>query len=229
MKLNKNIVTFSTLLVLSSLSLLACGANNSDAPDYSKYRESNIMGISGWVAPPPGNWNNKGNPDQITDEGYKRVADCGLNSIYALYEFLNCDQTAKAAQLAGKYGIKYYARDTGNISGDPIEDGLEPGDIRERPYVQKYCNEPGFAGHLATDEPGANAFVRLGRLKEFYEQEFPGKEFYVNLFPCYAILSQIQTDSYEEYIQKLEDYFEQYEKTAVGENIEIKSKENNKE
>ena len=36
---------YSTLLVLSSLSLLACGTNNSDAPDYSKYRESNIMGI----------------------------------------------------------------------------------------------------------------------------------------------------------------------------------------
>jgi len=198
---SKKLMAASILSLVCTLATAGCGSSSSVAPDYSKYRDTNIMGISGWVAPIPGNWAGKGNKDLITDECYKALADCGLNKIYAIYEFLSCEDTARAAKLAGKYGVGYYARDTENIQGDPFEDELEPGDIRDRKYVQTYCNEPGFVGHLATDEPGASKFTQLGHLKEFYDTEFPGKEFYVNLFPCYALLSQIQTDTYEEYIQ----------------------------
>ena len=44
--------------------------------------------------------------------------------------------------------------------------------------------------------------ISIIRFKKFYNEELPGKDFYVNLFPTYATTAQLETDSYEEYIRK---------------------------
>ena len=168
-------------------------------PDYSAKADTNVLRIGAWVSPPPGNWNGKGNEDFITLDAYKDVKDSGINHIYALYENANLVAINKATQYCTELGIKYLPRDT-NFDVDPELLELDEGEFRSR--AESYMNLEGFAGHLITDEPGASRFERLGKLKKYYEKEFPGKEFYVNLFPTYASLAQLECDSYEEYIDK---------------------------
>ena len=174
-------------------------------PDYSNYKETNVMRLAAWVSPPPANWNGKGNPNFITDEQYKVLQESGLNSIYALYENNNLPATIAACELASNHNIKYYVRDTHVFYVDPVLMELEPGEWKNNENVLKYSGYDSFAGHLITDEPSAKDFEKLGRIKEFYDKEMEGKDFYVNLFPTYATLSQLGTDSYEQYIQQYID------------------------
>lgn len=172
-------------------------------PDYSSKTLSNVLRIGAWVAPTPGNWGGKGNEDFITESAYKDVKESGINHIYALYENANITAINKATTYAASNGIKYLARDT-NFDVDPELLELEPGDFQKS--ASSYADSEGFAGHLITDEPGASKFIKLGKLKKYYEKEFPGKEFYVNLFPTYASLAQIECNSYEEYIDQFIAY-----------------------
>lgn len=198
-------------LVLGGITLMSCEQEETPKapesnvvviagkPDYSSLTSTNVLRIGAWVSPTPGNWNNLGNPDLINLEQYQAVADSGINVIYALYEFDNPIATLKSIELATQVGIKYLARNTSfNVDPDALE--LEAGEFADR--ASAYSGLEGFAGHLICDEPGASQFERLGRLKKYYEKEFPGEEFYVNLFPTYASLAQIQCDSYEEYIDQ---------------------------
>jgi hypothetical protein len=66
-----------------------------------------------------------------------------------------------------------------------------------------------------SDEPSADDFDMLGRLHTFFKNEYPGKEFYVNLFPTYANISQTKTDNYgdylDQYIEKVNPDFLSYD------------------
>lgn len=174
-------------------------------PDYTGLAATNVLRIGAWVAPPAANWNGMGNPDFATLEQYQAVKESGINVIYALYENANLAVIKRVSEYCSQLGIKYLARDT-SMDVDPQLLELEEGEFRLR--AKDYYQLEGFAGHLITDEPGASKFERLGRLKKYYEKEFPGEEFYVNLFPTYATLAQIECDSYEEYIDKYIAYVE---------------------
>lgn len=194
-------------LVIGGCTLMACEPKGPTSnvvviegqPDYSNLANTNVMRIGAWVSPVPGNWNGMGNKDFVTLEAYQDVKDSGINHIYALYENANLTAIKKASEYCTELGISYLARDTA-YDVDPEALELEEGEFRKR--ASGYCELEGFAGHLITDEPGASKFERLGKLKKYYEKEFPGKEFYVNLFPTYASLAQLECDSYEEYIDQ---------------------------
>lgn len=168
-------------------------------PDYTGLAAENVLRIGAWVAPPAANWNGMGNPDFATLEQYQAIKESGINVIYALYEGSNLPIMKRVTEYCSQLGIKYLGRDY-SMDVDPQLLELEEGEFRER--AKDYYLLEGFAGHLITDEPGASEFEKLGRLKKYYEKEFPGEEFYVNLFPTYASLDQIECDSYEEYIDK---------------------------
>ncbi len=188
--------------VLGSLCLMSCQNQQEyeftkGEPDFSSKAASNVMRIGAWVAPPPANWAGKGNANFITQESYDTVAESGINVIYSLYENGNRSAAALAAQYAERAGIKYLARDP-NVSVDPEAMELEPGEMHAS--TSSYDGEKGLAGWLIQDEPSAASFPMLGRLKRYFEREYPGKEFYINLFPTYANTSQLGTSNYEDYI-----------------------------
>ncbi len=192
-----------TALSLGGIALMGCNQNKapsydvvSGQPDYAAKANQNKLRVGAWVAPPPANWNNQGNANYITQERYDEVAESGINVIYSLYEISNKTATKSALQYAKKAGIEYLARDYIDLDPEALE--LEKGDLHE--ITKDYDDEEALKGFLVTDEPGKDKFERLGKLKKLYEQDYPGKEFYINLFPTYASTAQLGTSTYENYI-----------------------------
>lgn len=225
MEKTSKIIRIFALALAGGLTLMSCNKTDpvstysvtEGKPDYSLKAKENVFRIGAWVAPPSANWNNMGNPNYITDANYQDVADSGINMMYALYEIGNRSATKTAADLAAAKGIKYLARDYA-VDVDPVKLEYEQGDMHQA--TQLYDGSAGFNGFLVHDEPGADEFDRLGSLKKYYDKEYPGKEFYVNLFPSYASLSQIQANSYgeylDQYIAKVKPDFVSYDHYALS-------------
>lgn len=200
------------LPILTCLILPSCSGNNNyvspkGMPDYSIYHETNKMRISGWIAPYHGNFNGYNNKNMISQKSYDYLKDCGFNAIYAMYEYAVEHEQAILDSLDYAYnaGINYYAKSGKIFSWDKNVTPLEPGYFSTDYLISKYKNHPAFKGHLVCDEPNMVYYDALKARKEFYEQELPGKEFYVNLFPCYATDEQLGTSSYEEYVSSYID------------------------
>ena len=138
------------------------------------------------------------------------IAESGATTAYSLYA---TDQESAVIDLAlaEKVGIDYYVRD------DTIWQLLDMTDeeIAETDLFDAYKDSPAFKGHLVVDEPGAHQFDDLAALKQKYEKMFPGKDFYVNLYPTYAGAALWRTDSYfeyiDQYIEKVQPEFLSYD------------------
>lgn len=150
------------------------------------FEDNKTLHIGAWIAPPPG---------FVNDKTYREVADSGINCIYALYEGAD-GNAVQALQLAEKYGIKYLVRDW-SLGGIHEEDfDLIPS------MVEPWTQYPAYAGHLIADEPGANQFDRLGKMKEVFDTAANGGHFYINLYPTYSSLAQRDGRSYLEYVSE---------------------------
>ena len=222
----KKLLKVFSLVGFGGVLLMSCSDSNksqydvvSGQPDFSSSKNENVLRIGAWVAPPAENWNNKGNPNFITQERYDEIAESGINVIYGLYEIGNKAAIKNALEYSKNAGIEYLARDYIDLDPDALE--LEKGDLHN--ITKSYDDAETLRGFLVTDEPGASQFDRLASLKKLYEQEYPGKEFYVYIFPTYALTSQTQTDSYAEYIdlyiQKLKPKFLSYDHYSMAEDI----------
>ena len=198
--------------VLCAGPLAGCGSDKYvGEPDYS---DTDLrFHIGAWIAPPPAieatNYVN-----YATEENYEILADSGINTIYSLYS-LGAEQAAAELALAEKVGIGYYVRD------DTIWQLLDMTDeeIAETDLFDAYKDSPAFKGHLVVDEPGALQFDDLAALKPKYEKMFPGKDFYVNLYPTYAGAALWRTDSYfeyiDQYIEKVQPEFLSYDSYSL--------------
>ena len=198
--------------VLCAGPLAGCGSDKYvGEPDYS---DTDLQfHIGAWIAPPPAieatNYVN-----YATEENYEILADSGINTIYSLYS-LGAEQAAAELALAEKVGIGYYVRD------DTIWQLLDMTDeeIAETDLFDAYKDSPAFKGHLVVDEPGALQFDDLAALKPKYEKMFPGKDFYINLFPTYAGASLWKTDTYfeyiDQYIEKVQPEFLSYDSYSL--------------
>ena len=169
-------------------------------PNYENKSSENVIRISAWCSPVPAGIKDN-NPSFITEEQYQYLEDSGLNTIYGLYERGKPNVMKQACELAAKHNIKYFPYDP-DIFADPKALEWEKGDLIALPGPKAYKDLEGYYGNLVTDEPGASQFQKIANFKKFYNDELPGKDFYVNLFPTYATTAQLETDSYEEYIRK---------------------------
>lgn len=174
------------------------------------FEDNKSMHIGAWVSPPIDK-DAEGNYKFITKEQYQRIADSGINVIYALYEAADPAATLQALDMAEAVGIGYYVYDWNmrglfsnvfDSKGQPILEEIESDFELMKKFVAPYKDHPAFRGNLIFDEPGANQFKRLGIYKEKYESYMPDKDFYVNLFPTYASLDQRDGRTYEQYIEE---------------------------
>ena len=186
-----------------------CGGSDKyvGEPDYS---DTDLrFHIGAWIAPPQA-IEETGYINYATEENYRLIAESGATTAYSLYA---TDQESAVIDLAlaEKVGIDYYVRD------DTIWQLLDMTDeeIAETDLFDAYKDSPAFKGHLVVDEPGAHQFDDLAALKQKYEKMFPGKDFYVNLYPTYAGAALWRTDSYfeyiDQYIEKVQPEFLSYD------------------
>ena len=193
-------IAASAVLAFCTFGLTGCGGQFVGEPVYESTGKQ--IQIGAWVAPPPA-LEVYGTPNYITLESFQAIADSGIRTIYGLYDPWGGIQTIiNAVTLAGQVGIKYYVRDEQIWQ---LQDEEDPSNLSNTALAARfntYKNLPGFAGHLVVDEPGSDRFEELAQLKAKYDIVFPGKMFYVNLFPSYANTSYTLENSYYDYIDK---------------------------
>lgn len=199
----KKIICFLMLIVLSLIPA-SCAAEPDTPldiyphvqPDYEAYKDTLVMHIGAWIAPPPGNcFSGITNDNFITQERYNEVAESGINTIYGLYEArgnyagnnLQSQIAIKnALTYAANAGIKYLVPGTGSVAN----------------YINEYKFYPAFKGFLVKDEPSGEEIEVYAADKELYEERFPNSLYYINLLPNYATTSQLSNLTYEEYVDK---------------------------
>ncbi len=167
--------------------------------------------FAAYMTPPQANVGSdilKNNPNYITDEQYKWIAECGFNYAYAVYEF-EIEDIITVLDLCEKYGIKYMARDNGKgasfgsliASGTNIENITDEQKSEIKARVDLYKDHPAFAGHIIYDEPSAALFDNIAKVKEFYEEYLPDKEYFVNLLPDTSA-GQLGAETYNDYLEQ---------------------------
>lgn len=159
-----------------------------------------VMPISGYNGPSPAYWSKEGNVsyDFITDEGFKKLADAGVNHIsYVPWHFPASQEYAtKMLELGEKYGIGITVR--ANLS---YMETMEKTDA----FLKQYSDYESFCSVFVTDEPSsANYFASNDRMISLYVKYFEhlnqlGYFPYCNLYPLYDAK---QRDAYDEYLEE---------------------------
>lgn len=130
------------------------GKNASQAVSIKNHGKDN-MPITGYFGPYPCTNANDAMllPDLITDEYFKMIADSGVNVIissnmdYKTYP----NQVKKALELAEKYGVGIYVKDT------TIFDMTTEGEVQAQ--IANYSGYRSFAGMYLVDEPGTDSYL----------------------------------------------------------------------
>lgn len=224
--MKKRIFSCIMALTMTATVLVGCGAYKK-ADELPEWNPSEEFRFAAYMTPPQANVGSgvlRGNPNYITREKWKDVADCGFNYAYAVYEYETKD-IATVLDYCEEFGIKYIARDYGGASaslGGLVGDGKTPLTITEdqkntiKSRIDLYKDSPAFAGHLVYDEPNARQFDNIAAVKDFYEEYLPDKEFFVNLLPDSTATG---TDTYGEYldefIEKVKPEFLSYDRYAL--------------
>lgn len=199
--MKKKFLTFALALCMI-LPAVGCEKGNYTKvePDYSASEDTLAMHIGGWVAPPP--VQKAGGVDYCTQENYNDVADFGINTIYGLYEpwGLTVDgknANERALEYTEKAGIGFYVRDL--QAGAALQEGDK--DTFDQVFG-KYMEYDSFAGIMAVDETSAALFPENAAMRKGWDKFVPDKDFYVNLFPTYALPGQLgigETENYREH------------------------------
>lgn len=172
-------------------------------PDYSAYEKTKEMWIGGWNPPPPKHTTaiDDESYDFQTAERYRQMADAGINVGICVYEEKtgHPDEFYNALDFAEQAGIKLLVMDY-DVRPENFDANITAEDLLRK--TASYNEHPAFLGHHAYDEPGVDAFDKIGGLKKVYAQAFPDKYFYVNLFPSYSSARSLGTNSgYDYYFQ----------------------------
>lgn len=129
----------------------------------------------------------------IDSRHINEIAKSGINLIFAGWG--DETQKKKILELCDNAGIDVLLSDK-NLTAD------EPDETRYAAAVANYSGHKTFAGNMFADEPGAGAFPAIAERVKAYKKTVPQKIPYINLFPIYAPLSALGTESYEEYVER---------------------------
>ena len=166
----------------------ACGVNESAGEGIEPVYEDNdslVLPVTAFWAPPP------------TEEYFSDLKDCGFTHVYIENKFGKPGSSGflQAINLCEKHGIKAIPQ-TQWVDGVKQSYKDDPTD---------YHNYSCYAGHNIWDEPSAADFPKIAEEYESYAKDYPDATFFTNLFPSYASLDQLGTESYAEYVKKYVD------------------------
>lgn len=156
--------------------------------------------------------------DQST---FNDIHACGFN----LAGFVRVDDLQKVS----KAGLQCLVTDQTTHAGD-AETQLDQTEIdtRVQALVKRVAGNQAVYGYYLRDEPGADVFPGLGRWAAAVGKTAPGALAYINLFPNYASLKQLNValtyDQYlEAFIQEVKPTFISYDHYALMDDGSLRS------
>lgn len=146
----------------------------------------------------------EGNPDYNTVEHWQTLADCGFNYATSIHYDVTDEDKEKTLANAEAVGVKLLFPSTDKTNPDSLgyisDQGgtyqeaynrikANEGAIKER--YKKFMKYESFAGIFGCDEPDATKFEAIAAAQDWFEDNYPQYEFYVNLLPEYASPEQL--------------------------------------
>lgn len=136
------------------------------------------------------------------DKALRQMAECYLNMADA--------SDHQNYNLCEKLGLSVFASKGPHLNGgDWMKLSDQEIDAYVKDMVKKGGKSKSIIGYYICDEPSALAFPKLAKAVEAVNKYAPGKIAYINLYPNYATLwqldqikSQLGTKSYTEYLER---------------------------
>jgi hypothetical protein len=183
MKFFKKALFFFLAAVYIVCFLCACGVNGDGgvdngepqipdtAPDFSASEDGSVMTIGGW------------NPPIHSKKDYKIMQDAGFNMLHNV-NWYN-DDIEQSMVWLNELGMKGYIQ----LQGQKYKD-----------WKGEHNKLNSFDGYNFFDEPSITQMDALTKQAQDFKKEFPGRRFFVNLFPNYATSQQLGVGSFGQYV-----------------------------
>lgn len=171
------------LCTLMFFAATACG--NKDPLPTPEENPYDLLGIGNlhigmWVTPPQ---------EFRTQEAYDLMAESGINFVNG-FEYFENDEGGirQALTFAGNSGLKFLVADrTVTNAINDYATTKNPQQIEAAmDAIESYYDYPAYAGQLLIDEPGRSKFDTVKAFIDAYKDNYPGKQWHVNMFPSYA-------------------------------------------
>lgn len=191
-----NLSTVTRLVALSFLSLLIGGCANvvSDGSRQTHPAKVELWGEFVIVAYP-------GPPlEEVNAARYREIAEAGIDVIVPGNGTFTAAQNLRAMDLAQAAGLRVIPLDTRIYAFGPA--GVRSVDEATLEAVlADYRDHPAFAGYAIKDEPSADLFPSLRRLRDGLLEKDPDHEPLINLFPSYASPAQLGVSEFRTYVR----------------------------
>ena len=141
-------------------------------------------------------------PSDNTPENWQNMAYAGITTALPIYD-VSESNVLTSLENAEKAGVKILVYDHGNpgihniiIRGanstyEEVKTTLDQNSEAIRARYDVYTQYESFAGIHATDEPSVEYYDAIAACQDWWYENYPEYEFYVNLFPSYASNSQL--------------------------------------
>ena len=144
---------------------------------------------------------------EATEERYRQIAEAGFTHASPPYDpdlpLLNATNNRKVLDLCKQFELPLNVSDFRMVE---LLAGRADLDATLDALVADYGRHPALESYYVIDEPGADKFELLGKIRDGLHARDPQHFAYINLFPNYATPAQLQTSSYEEHLDR---YLEQ--------------------
>lgn len=158
-------------------------------------------------------------PTDNTLENWQVMADSGITTALPIYDTSH-EMVLTSLKNAADAGVKVLVWDYGNpgiyntIYRNPnatyseVRNLLEENTEEIRARIDQYTEFESFAGIHAYDEPSMDYYNAIAACQDWWYENYPEYEFYVNLFPSYASASQLYGSSvsadytYRDYVER---------------------------
>ncbi|NLP47870.1 MAG: hypothetical protein GX345_02885 [Clostridiales bacterium] len=131
----------------------------------------------------------------IRPQDIKNIADAGFDFLITEASGGFRDMLARECEANG---LALISKDESLPSGASIGPALASG----KDLFGDYRLIPAHAGDTAGDEPHASLFESMGRYYELYNEKFPQKFLFCNLFPAGTLPKRLGAKNYKDYIEK---------------------------
>jgi hypothetical protein len=139
-------------------------------------------------------------PQAVNDARYREIAEAGIDIIVPANGTFTAMQNLRAMDLAQAAGLRVIPIDTRIHSFVPAEVRSVDEPTLEA-VVADYRHHPAFAGYTIKDEPNADLFPALRRLRDRLLEKDPDHETFINLFPSYGSPTQLGFADFRAYVR----------------------------
>lgn len=138
---------------------------------------------------------------EVNAARYREIAEAGIDVIVPGNGTFTAAQNLRAMDLAQAAGLRVIPIDTRIYPFHPA--GVRSVDEPTlKAVVTDYRDHPAFAGYTIKDEPSADLFPALQRLRDRLLEKDPDHEPFINLFPSYGSPAQLGIADFRAYVRR---------------------------